>query len=41
MTYKTRFCPRMFRDVPYHGCNCVDCWAIYIWRWFRGYGWQR
>ena len=39
MLYKTRFCPRMFRDVPFVGHVgefvderrrhwCIDCWLI-------------
>jgi hypothetical protein len=47
MTYKTRFCPRMFRDVPAVGRWteggkphwCIDCWAMLTWRkvqrWWR------
>lgn len=28
LTYRTRFCPRMFHDVPFVGCRCLDCARI-------------
>lgn len=33
-TYKGT-CPRTFPDVPYVGCQCVDCRAMRAWRWIR------
>ena len=35
MTFQTRWCPRMFREIPYVGCGCVDCRLIHAWRWMR------
>jgi len=37
MTYKTRWCPRMFRGTPFVGDKhwCVDCAVILAWRRLR------
>jgi hypothetical protein len=40
MTFQTRWCPRMFRDIPYVGSRtephwCVDCAWILFRRWAR------
>jgi hypothetical protein len=39
-TYKTRWCPRSYREIPYafskrQDCGCVDCRLIRAWRWCR------
>jgi len=44
VTYKTRWCPRMYPDVPYmyskhKNCRCIDCWRIRLYRQIRRW-WQ-
>ena len=34
-TYQTPRCPRMFASTPWSGCTCIDCRAIYAYRWIR------
>lgn len=35
MTFHTRYCPRMFREIPFVGCRCIDCRVIRGWRRLR------